>query len=325
MRLLHSAYYCTAAPGPAAQALRGAVQGRAAWPVPTSACDSSCCSLCQSSGPQERSLCPAAPAASGTPRTAPLDVARPTLMHSAEGSAASVGFCSEPETRSRRERSGRRCAGGAKQAAKRSAMDAAAAPAEGAAGDADSAGSGGSGGLRQAQNHASSSNLSACTEVEEREPVPVKRVRLLRPRGGAGLGEACSGDSEALPRCSTRRARCSQIQRLITNSTTQLVGRLHVRHKLSVRHDFPYTAVSGLGMLSTCRRSYDEDKSVPQPRVSDTCAYCVTVRRRWSGCGGARSLRCAQTRRQQGLWRWQLLSGCSGTPMRGPQGASLRT
>ena len=189
--------------GLAAEALRGALQGRAAWPVPTSACDSSCCSLCQLSGPQERSLSQAVPAAAGTARSAHLDVARP-LMHSAEGSAASVGFCSEPESRSRRERAGRRCAGGAKQAAKRSAMDAAAAPAEGVAGDLDSDGSGGSGGLRQAQNHASSSNLSACTEVEEREPAPVKRVRLLRPRGGAGLGEACSGDSEALPSCSTR-------------------------------------------------------------------------------------------------------------------------
>lgn len=201
VRILHSACSCSAALGLAAQALRGALQGRAAWPVPTSACDSSCCSLCQSSGPQERALCSAAPAASGHARSVLLDVARP-LMHSAEGSAASVGFCSEPETRSSRERAGLRCTGGAKQAAKRGAMDAAAALAEGAAGDADSAGSGGSGGLRQAQNHASSSNLSACTEVEEREPV--KRVRLLRPRGGGGLGEACSGDSEALPSCSTR-------------------------------------------------------------------------------------------------------------------------
>lgn len=220
-----------------AQALRGALQGRAAWPVPTSACDSSCCSLCQSGGRQERALCPAVPAASGNVRTAPLDVSGP-LMHSAEGSAASVGFCSEPESRSRRQRSGRRCAGGAKQAAKRSAMDAAAQPAAVAAGDADSDGSGGSGGLRQAQNHASSSNLSACTEVEEREPV--KRVRLLRPRGGAGFGEACSGDSEALPSCSTRCVRGHGLSSCIAN----LVGSLHFRSTVLVWNDISGTSPS---------------------------------------------------------------------------------
>ena len=174
--------------------------------MPTSTCDSSCCSLCQPSDAGECLRCPAAPAASCNARSVHLDVAC-LLMHSAEGSAASVGFCSEPQVRSREGRAVRRCAGGAKQAAKRALMDDAAVPAEVAAGDADSGGSAGGKGLRQAQNHASSSNLSACTQLEEREPALAKRGRLLRPRGGAGLGESCSGDSEALPSCSTRCTR----------------------------------------------------------------------------------------------------------------------
>ncbi|KAK9826373.1 hypothetical protein WJX81_004551 [Elliptochloris bilobata] len=59
--------------------------------------------------------------------------------------------------------------------------------------------------LRQAHNCASSSNLSAFTEVEEREPVQLKRARSsLRSSTGAGVAaEICSGDSEAVPSCST--------------------------------------------------------------------------------------------------------------------------
>ena len=64
--------------------------------------------------------------------------------------------------------------------------------------------SGGGGGARLVHGYASSSNLSASTEVtEEREPVQPKRVRRTRAGSAVGL-EACSGDSEVQPSCSTR-------------------------------------------------------------------------------------------------------------------------
>lgn len=50
--------------------------------------------------------------------------------------------------------------------------------------------------------YASSSNLSACTEVEDRLPERPKRLRLMRLAGGAV--ETCTGDSDAQPSCSAR-------------------------------------------------------------------------------------------------------------------------
>lgn len=114
-------------------------------------------------------------------------------MHSAEASANSVAFCSEPLVRLGAKRGGQ-------LRLKRCAMEPAGmGQLEVAAIDV----SGGGGGARLVHGYASSSNLSASTEVtEEREPVQPKRVR--RTRGSAVGLEACSGDSEVQPSCSTR-------------------------------------------------------------------------------------------------------------------------
>ncbi len=169
------------------------LQGRAAWPIPSQSCDSSCCALCQaeaselSAGAREAEQ---AMGASGLDTHMGLERAH-APANSTGASAGSVEAGSGPRAATSASHS---CEG----SLKRSAEEAAAVALEAGAGEV-------SGGVaRMVHGYASSSNLSASTEVEERVPVRSKRVRLMRLTGGAA--EACTGDSEAQPSCSARYA-----------------------------------------------------------------------------------------------------------------------